>query len=314
MAETVADPSLPLAVGIGLDAGEAVRVDGGYRGGALNLAARLCSLAGPGEVLVSPEVAHLARKVEGLDYVERGGVRLKGLEKPVEWSQFGPSARTSPRSRVPACARSRGRRDPRDAQPVQRPARVRRGRRGGLLRPGDADGASVERLAADALPRGRRPERQRQVVGRARRPGAGAAARRPARLRALVRRRDVPRRAPARGAGSGAAARRRRPAGSLLEQLEQDERGLLRAVKRVCLVDDESKLVLVDRPVRGAVHAGRGRGGARPLPRQPVAAVTDPRSRLRVDRHAAGRFLRPAAALPRLRRADARAHRGRASR
>ena len=84
VAETVADPSLPLAVGIGLDAGEAVPVDGGYRGGALNLAARLCSLAGPGEVLVSPGVAHLARKVEGLDYVERGAVRLKGLEKPVE--------------------------------------------------------------------------------------------------------------------------------------------------------------------------------------------------------------------------------------
>ena len=84
VAETVADPSLPLAVGIGLDAGEAVPVDGGYRGGALNLAARLCSLAGPGEVLASPGVAHLARKVDGLEYVERGGVRLKGLEKPVE--------------------------------------------------------------------------------------------------------------------------------------------------------------------------------------------------------------------------------------
>src|SRR5438128_2879380 len=82
--ETVADPSLPLAAGIGLDVGEAVRVDGGYRGGALNLAARLCSLAGPGEVLVSPGVAHLARKVEGLEYVERGAVRLKGLEKPVD--------------------------------------------------------------------------------------------------------------------------------------------------------------------------------------------------------------------------------------
>ena len=53
MAETIADPTLPLAVGIGLDAGEAVRVGDGYRGGALNLAARLCSLAGPGEVLAS---------------------------------------------------------------------------------------------------------------------------------------------------------------------------------------------------------------------------------------------------------------------
>jgi adenylate cyclase len=43
--ETIADPSLPLTVGIGLDAGEAVPVEGGYRGGALNVAARLCSLA-----------------------------------------------------------------------------------------------------------------------------------------------------------------------------------------------------------------------------------------------------------------------------
>src|ERR671923_738664 len=46
---TIADPPLPLAVGIGLDAGEAVPVDGGYRGGSLNLAARLCILPGRGE-------------------------------------------------------------------------------------------------------------------------------------------------------------------------------------------------------------------------------------------------------------------------
>lgn len=41
-AEHTADqPDLPMRVGIGLDAGEAVQVDSGYRGGALNLAARL---------------------------------------------------------------------------------------------------------------------------------------------------------------------------------------------------------------------------------------------------------------------------------
>src|SRR5437763_750364 len=34
------DPSLPLRVGIGLDTGEAIPVEGGYRGAALNLAAR----------------------------------------------------------------------------------------------------------------------------------------------------------------------------------------------------------------------------------------------------------------------------------
>ena len=81
--ETLADPSLPLPVGIGLDAGEAVAVAGGYRGGALNLAARLCGQAGPGEVLASAEAVHLARKIDGVIYVDRGTVQLKGLEEPV---------------------------------------------------------------------------------------------------------------------------------------------------------------------------------------------------------------------------------------
>jgi WD40 repeat protein/class 3 adenylate cyclase len=82
--ETVAEPTLPLAVGIGLDAGEAVPVDGGYRGGALNLAARLCGIAGPAEILASPAVTHLARKVDGVAYVDRGSVQLKGLADPVQ--------------------------------------------------------------------------------------------------------------------------------------------------------------------------------------------------------------------------------------
>ena len=81
--ETLADPSLPLPVGIGIDAGEAVPVAGGYRGGALNLAARLCGQAGPGEVLASAEAVHLARKIDGVLYVDRGTVQLKGLEEPV---------------------------------------------------------------------------------------------------------------------------------------------------------------------------------------------------------------------------------------
>jgi YVTN family beta-propeller protein len=81
--ETIADPSLPLTVGIGLDAGEAVAVEGGYRGGALNVAARLCSLARAGEVLASREIVHLALRVDGVLFTERGQASLKGLEKPV---------------------------------------------------------------------------------------------------------------------------------------------------------------------------------------------------------------------------------------
>jgi adenylate cyclase len=48
--ETVAEPNLPLTVGMGLDAGEAVPVGDGYRGAALNLASRLCAVAAAGEI------------------------------------------------------------------------------------------------------------------------------------------------------------------------------------------------------------------------------------------------------------------------
>jgi adenylate cyclase len=59
------EPALPLGVGIGLDAGEAVPTEGGYRGGALNVAARLCALARPGEILASETVASLTGRHEG---------------------------------------------------------------------------------------------------------------------------------------------------------------------------------------------------------------------------------------------------------
>lgn len=81
--ETERDPELPLRVGIGLDAGEVVPVEEGYRGGALNLAARLSSLAGPGEVLASDTAIHLARRTKGLVFSERGLVELKGFAEPV---------------------------------------------------------------------------------------------------------------------------------------------------------------------------------------------------------------------------------------
>lgn len=77
------DPSLPLRVGIGLDAGEAVSVEGGYRGSALNLAARLSSLARPGEVLAGDGIMLMAGQVDGLSYSDRGRLRIKGFRDPV---------------------------------------------------------------------------------------------------------------------------------------------------------------------------------------------------------------------------------------
>ncbi|HJP65849.1 MAG TPA: BMP family ABC transporter substrate-binding protein [Actinomycetota bacterium] len=113
--ETEADPTLPLEVGIGLDAGEAVPVGTGYRGGALNLAARLCGMAGPGEVLASREVTHLARRIDGVRYEDSGAVQLKGLAEPVTVIRVVPDVGgpTAPAKRPPARrAPAPGRRPP----------------------------------------------------------------------------------------------------------------------------------------------------------------------------------------------------------
>ena len=81
--EVHAHPELPVGIGIGLDLGEAVPVDEGYRGAALNRAARLCSLAGPGEVLVSMGVAYVVPEGNGVQFVPRGQEQLKGYDAPV---------------------------------------------------------------------------------------------------------------------------------------------------------------------------------------------------------------------------------------
>lgn len=80
---TEADPDLPLQVGIGLDVGEAVPVEDGYRGVALNRAARLCSLAAAGEILVTTGLVYVASKVEGVQFTEHSQAQLKGFETPV---------------------------------------------------------------------------------------------------------------------------------------------------------------------------------------------------------------------------------------
>ena len=104
--ETLADPEIPLLVGIGLDAGEAVPVEGGYRGGALNLAARMCGQAGPGQILASREVTHLARRIDGVRYVDQGAHSFKGLTEPIgviriEPEEGGAESRLRPMMPVP---------------------------------------------------------------------------------------------------------------------------------------------------------------------------------------------------------------------
>lgn len=77
---SVSDVQIPCKVGIGIDSGEAVRLeDGSFRGAALNIAARLCGRAHGGEVLVSEATVRLAGRLGGLQYSDRGRVRLKNI-------------------------------------------------------------------------------------------------------------------------------------------------------------------------------------------------------------------------------------------
>ena len=60
-AATTEHPERPITVGVGVHAGETAETPEGYVGSAVNLAARLCAQAGPGEVLVSDTVRGLTR-------------------------------------------------------------------------------------------------------------------------------------------------------------------------------------------------------------------------------------------------------------
>lgn len=82
--EAAAQPDLPLLVGVGIDLGEAVPVEEGFRGAALNTAARLCSQAAAGQVLVTTTVAGNAVGVPRVRFEPRGTVELKGFEHPVD--------------------------------------------------------------------------------------------------------------------------------------------------------------------------------------------------------------------------------------
>jgi class 3 adenylate cyclase len=72
----------PLGVGMGVDAGEAVPIEGGYRGAALNMAGRLVARAAPGQILATERVVGLASRVEGVRWGSAKPVRLKGLDRP----------------------------------------------------------------------------------------------------------------------------------------------------------------------------------------------------------------------------------------
>lgn len=82
--------AFPLGVGIGIALGEAVPTEGGYRGEALNVAARLCSIARGGEVLASDTVTAVAGRVDGVRSAGRRVVRVKGIREPLQIVAMAP--------------------------------------------------------------------------------------------------------------------------------------------------------------------------------------------------------------------------------
>lgn len=78
------EPENPIQIGVGVHAGEAVETAEGYIGTAVNLAARLCSAARPGEVLVSSTVKGITQASIPVGFIARGRWRLKGISNPVD--------------------------------------------------------------------------------------------------------------------------------------------------------------------------------------------------------------------------------------
>jgi class 3 adenylate cyclase len=72
-----------LGLHIGLHAGDVIREENNVFGGAVNIAARICALSAPGEILVSDVVRGMARSSSGVEFADRGEQEMKGVGEPV---------------------------------------------------------------------------------------------------------------------------------------------------------------------------------------------------------------------------------------
>jgi adenylate cyclase len=72
-----------LGLHIGVHAGDVIREEGNVFGGAVNIAARICALSAPGEILVTVVVRGMARPAAGGAFEDRGERAMKGVGEPV---------------------------------------------------------------------------------------------------------------------------------------------------------------------------------------------------------------------------------------
>jgi len=78
-----AGPQYPVDIRIGISAGEPVEDHNDLFGSTVQLAARLCAQAEPGQILVSDVITGLCIG-KGLKFVDAGRCELKGFDRPIE--------------------------------------------------------------------------------------------------------------------------------------------------------------------------------------------------------------------------------------
>ena len=95
--------ALPVGVGVGVHAGEAAETSEGPVGSAVNIAARVCAAAAPGELLVTDTVRALTRTLVPYRFLPRGSRTLKGIVEPVALYRVvepsDPATKNGPRIR-----------------------------------------------------------------------------------------------------------------------------------------------------------------------------------------------------------------------
>ena len=76
------NPDRGMSLRIGVSAGEPVRNDNQLWGAAVNLAAKLCTHASPGSILIT-QVVHHVLVAKRIPFIGFGEVEAKGFERPI---------------------------------------------------------------------------------------------------------------------------------------------------------------------------------------------------------------------------------------
>jgi class 3 adenylate cyclase/tetratricopeptide (TPR) repeat protein len=95
----------PLAIRIGIGAGEVTETEGDYFGDPVVAAARLCTMANSGQVLATAVVSAVAGRHPGVELVDVGLLELKGLPEPVATVEVRWEPRSAWESAVPLSPR-----------------------------------------------------------------------------------------------------------------------------------------------------------------------------------------------------------------